>query len=152
MLYILLYRSSDDDAVTIIITLILLTLRILITVFCVNRAKKLNRDTGGWGIFGFFFPLIAFIWILCLETKYILKCKHCGFVMQSKIPNVEFCRRCFKDNEGKTKNDYSTISTANVKVPTKEELEKLNEIGQLRKNGMITEGEYLTIKKKILEE
>jgi hypothetical protein len=44
---------------------ILLLLRILISVivsiYCVNRADRLNQSKLLWGLFGFFFPPIAFI-------------------------------------------------------------------------------------------
>ena len=32
-----------------------------------NKAKELNRSTGGWGFFGFVSPIIAMIWINCLK-------------------------------------------------------------------------------------
>lgn len=41
--------------------------RILITVFCVNKAGKLNRSKFGWGFFGFFFPIITLIVILFMK-------------------------------------------------------------------------------------
>jgi len=41
--------------------------RILITVFCVIRAGELNRSKIGWGIFGFFLPIIALIVILFMK-------------------------------------------------------------------------------------
>ena len=44
-----------------ILSVISLFLRIGITVWVVNIAKKLNRDTVGWGFLTFFFPSIALI-------------------------------------------------------------------------------------------
>ncbi len=44
-----------------------LILRIIGVLVCVNKAKELNRDTGGWGFFGFVLPIIAMIWIYCLK-------------------------------------------------------------------------------------
>jgi len=38
-------------------------LRIVGAAVCVNKAKDLNRSTGGWGFFGFISPIIAMIWI-----------------------------------------------------------------------------------------
>lgn len=38
-------------------------LRIVIMAFCINKSGKLNRSKWGWGIFGFFMPLVAIIWI-----------------------------------------------------------------------------------------
>lgn len=40
-----------------------LILRIVGTLVCVNKAKNLNRSTGGWGFFGFVSPIIGMIWI-----------------------------------------------------------------------------------------
>jgi hypothetical protein len=36
-------------------------------VVCSNKAKELNRSSGGWGFFGFVSPIIAMIWINCLK-------------------------------------------------------------------------------------
>lgn len=47
--------------------IILLIVRILVTIYCVNKAKDLNRSQLGWGIFGFFIPIIAIIWIQFLK-------------------------------------------------------------------------------------
>ena len=44
-------------------------LRIIITVICVRKARELNRSTLGWGIFGFFLPIIAIIWIQFVKPK-----------------------------------------------------------------------------------
>lgn len=40
-----------------------LALRIVGVLVCVNKAKKLNRNEGGWGVFGFVSPILAMIWI-----------------------------------------------------------------------------------------
>ena len=53
-----------DEGVVVIIQLIL---RIVGAVVCVNKAKSLNRSTGGWGFFGFVMPIIAMIWIHCMK-------------------------------------------------------------------------------------
>jgi hypothetical protein len=49
-----------DEGVVVIIQLVL---RIVGIVVCVNKAKELNRSTGGWGFFGFVSPILAMIWI-----------------------------------------------------------------------------------------
>lgn len=46
-----------------ILVIIQFGLRIVGAVVCVNKAKSLNRSTGGWGFFGFVMPIIAMIWI-----------------------------------------------------------------------------------------
>jgi hypothetical protein len=45
------------------IVIIQLGLRIIGLLVCVNKAKELNRSTGGWGFFGFASPILAMIWI-----------------------------------------------------------------------------------------
>lgn len=44
-----------------------LILRIVGVVVCSNKAKELNRNSSGWGFFGFISPIIAIIWINCLK-------------------------------------------------------------------------------------
>ncbi len=46
-----------------IVLIVQLVLRIIGVVVCSNKAKELNRSTGGWGFFGFVSPIIAMIWI-----------------------------------------------------------------------------------------
>jgi hypothetical protein len=46
-----------------ILGLIQLALRIIGTAVCANKAVDLNRNAMGWGFFGFFFPIIAMIWV-----------------------------------------------------------------------------------------
>jgi len=55
----------------ILLQFFLFVLRIIITVYCVNKAKKLNRSVWGWGLFGFFIPVIALIWIQFMKPKMI---------------------------------------------------------------------------------
>ena len=47
----------------------LFILRIIITIYCINRARKLNRNVWGWGIFGFFLPIVALIWIQFMKPR-----------------------------------------------------------------------------------
>lgn len=49
--------------------LISLIIRIAAVFICRVRAKKLNRNVLNWGLFGFFLPVIAMIWIYCLGPK-----------------------------------------------------------------------------------
>ena len=51
---------EDGRAIFMIIGL---ALRIVGAVVCSNKAKELNRSTGGWGFFGFTSPIVAMIWI-----------------------------------------------------------------------------------------
>lgn len=55
----------DASALAGIIQLIL---RIVGAVVCSNKATKLNRNSTGWGFFGFFFPIIAMIWVHCIKS------------------------------------------------------------------------------------
>jgi hypothetical protein len=45
------------------VVIIQFVLRIVGVLVCVNKAKELNRSTGGWGFFGFVSPILAMIWI-----------------------------------------------------------------------------------------
>ena len=49
-----------DDGIIVIFQLIL---RVVGIIVCANKAKELNRSTGGWGFFGFASPILAMIWI-----------------------------------------------------------------------------------------
>ena len=51
------------------VTGLLLIFRIVITVYCVNKAGSLNRNKVGWGVFAFLIPLIALIWIQFIKPK-----------------------------------------------------------------------------------
>ncbi len=51
---------ADGRAIFMILGLVL---RIVGAVVCSNKAKELNRSTGGWGFFGFISPIVAMIWI-----------------------------------------------------------------------------------------
>jgi hypothetical protein len=42
---------------------IILIFRIFAVFYCIRKAKGLNRSSSGWGIFGFFAPILAMIWI-----------------------------------------------------------------------------------------
>ena len=46
-----------------VVLIIQLVLRIVGVIVCSNKAKELNRNTGGWGFFGFVSPILAMIWI-----------------------------------------------------------------------------------------
>lgn len=47
----------------------LLIIRVLAANYCTSRARLLNRNVLGWGIFGFVSPLLACLWIKGLRTK-----------------------------------------------------------------------------------
>ena len=46
-----------------LIPILAIVLRIVGSSVCSSKAGELNRSKGGWGIFGFAFPVIAMIWI-----------------------------------------------------------------------------------------
>ena len=66
---ILLQAQSPESAGLLVI--FQLVLRVVGAIVCRNKAKDLNRDTGGWGILGFFFPIVAMIWVHCLKPKVV---------------------------------------------------------------------------------
>jgi uncharacterized membrane protein len=51
---------EDSGGIFVILGLVL---RIVGVIVCSNKAKELNRSTGGWGFFGFIMPIVAMIWI-----------------------------------------------------------------------------------------
>jgi len=51
------------------IQVIILIIRIVITVYCVNKAKELNRSQLGWGVFAFIIPILAIIWIQFMKPR-----------------------------------------------------------------------------------
>ena len=59
---------EDGRAIFMILGLIL---RIVGAVVCSNKAKELNRSTGGWVVFGLAFPIIAMIWIQFMKPKMV---------------------------------------------------------------------------------
>jgi hypothetical protein len=53
----------SQDVEQLGLMLLVLGLRIAGIVVCSNKAKELNRNSVGWGFFGFFSPIVAMIWI-----------------------------------------------------------------------------------------
>lgn len=49
--------------------LILAAFRIGVTIYCANRADKMNRSGLGWGVLGFVFPIIALIAIHLVKPR-----------------------------------------------------------------------------------
>jgi hypothetical protein len=64
---LLLQSSSNDSAGFFLV--IQLILRIVGAFVCSNKAKELNREPAGWGIFGFLVPIVAMIWVYCMKPK-----------------------------------------------------------------------------------
>ena len=59
----------QDNGSGAMLMLFYLVIRIVGAVVCTNKAKELNRSTGGWGFFGFCMPVIAMIWVNCLKPN-----------------------------------------------------------------------------------
>jgi hypothetical protein len=53
----------------LIIVLLILLLKILTARYCAGKATALNRNAVGWGIFGFFAPIIAYFFINAMSAK-----------------------------------------------------------------------------------
>lgn len=62
-----LLQSGNDGGAAVFILIIGLALRFIGLSYCKNKAKELNRSTGGWATFGFFSPILAMIWISFLK-------------------------------------------------------------------------------------
>lgn len=52
----------------VVFRLLNLLFRIIFCIIVIRIAKSKNRNTVGWGIFGFCFPIVALIWIACLKV------------------------------------------------------------------------------------
>lgn len=59
------------DESRVFVTLAVVVLRIIGAIVCSSKAKALNRNTFGWGFFGFAMPIIAMIWVHCMKPKMI---------------------------------------------------------------------------------
>ena len=55
-----------------VVLIIQMVLRIVGSIVCSNKAKELNRSTGGWGLFGFLIPILAMIWIQFMKPVIVL--------------------------------------------------------------------------------
>lgn len=68
--YILISKGNNyNTEVSGIFGVIFLILRVFITIWVVNIAKKLNRDKTNWGFLAFFFPSLSLI-AIGLKKKY----------------------------------------------------------------------------------
>jgi len=106
----------DTDAAPVV-SIFLLAARIGAVVWCINIAKRQNRDSGGWGIFAFLLPSIALIILGCMkklkkpssdnsdkednEENYTYECVHCGHIQSD---DFEFCPNCKKNDDGQLAN------------------------------------------------
>jgi hypothetical protein len=102
--------------IILLLQIISLIIWIAIIIYCVNKADDLNRDKFGWGIFSFFFPIIAVIWIQFIDPIEDDE--------TSKIPN---------------KKPQIIINIQKTDTDLKDPLETLNE---LKAKGIITESEF----------
>jgi len=58
-----LVRLHDDENLyTGVVTFHTIT-KFIIAIWCTNLARKLNRKGRGWGVFGFFLPVLALLTI-----------------------------------------------------------------------------------------
>jgi hypothetical protein len=58
-------KVSISDILLFLGTLI----SIIVSIYCLKRAEKLNRSRFGWALFGFCLPLIAFIIIQFIKPR-----------------------------------------------------------------------------------
>lgn len=64
--------SESYGQFRVVLAIVSLILRIIITVWVVNIAKRQNRDTFGWGLFAFLLPSIALI-VIATRKKLFAK-------------------------------------------------------------------------------
>jgi hypothetical protein len=58
-----LLQQNGNGGIAGVFMILGLTLRIVGLFYCKNKAKELNRSSGGWGTFGFISPILAMILI-----------------------------------------------------------------------------------------
>jgi hypothetical protein len=46
-----------------LLAILFFVFRIVGAIYCAQKAIKLNRNPGGWAVFGLFLPIIAMIWV-----------------------------------------------------------------------------------------
>jgi hypothetical protein len=62
-----LLQQNGNGSIAGVLMFFGLILRIVGLFYCKDKAKELNRSTGGWATFGFLSPILAMIWISCLK-------------------------------------------------------------------------------------
>jgi hypothetical protein len=60
-------QAGIDGGMTGMFMILGLILRVIGLFYCKDKAKELNRSTGGWATFGFLSPIVAMIWINCIK-------------------------------------------------------------------------------------
>jgi len=58
-----------DEETILMVRILGFIIRIIVTVYCVNKASRLNRSQFGWGLFAFFIPIVAIIWIQFMKPN-----------------------------------------------------------------------------------
>lgn len=118
-----------DQQTYVLLSVILIILRIIITVYCINRAEVLQRSKLGWGFFGFILPLLALIWIQFVKSK-------------DKVLNPI-------SQEAKIISDNSTTIKSNPEIIDKLEVDDLEILNQqirslkkIKNEGLLSEIEF----------
>lgn len=62
-----LLQSGNDGGMRGMFMILGLILRVIGLFYCRDKAKELNRNSGGWATFGFLSPIVAMIWISCMK-------------------------------------------------------------------------------------
>jgi hypothetical protein len=62
-----------DPNIYIFTTIVLFILRIIITIYCINKATVLERNRTAWGLLGFLLPIVAIVWIQFIKPKNLSK-------------------------------------------------------------------------------
>jgi uncharacterized membrane protein YjfL (UPF0719 family) len=63
------YINMGNIGVSEILLLLGTLISIVVSIYCVRKAEKLNRNRFGWALFGFCLPLIAFIFIQFMKPR-----------------------------------------------------------------------------------
>lgn len=86
--------------------------RIVLTVWCINIAKRQNRDALGWGFFAFFLPSIALIIIGQLrKLKSDSQSENSKEDSQINVNKIKTPIRYIETKDGKTLEIHSSLET-----------------------------------------
>lgn len=109
---VLLFGGIKDEAVYSTVLIFGFLLRIILTIYCTNIAKRQNRDTFGWGFFALILPSLALIIIGLLrklKNNNLADQDNIGLDSQNQEPKIS--RILLRETtDGKTLQIHSSIS------------------------------------------
>lgn len=126
-----------DQDTYILLSIFLFILRIIITIYCTNKAGRLGKSKLGWGLFGFLLPLIALIWIQFVKPKKSVQSSGSQINKSSStngesIQNLERSLKKLKEKQLLTDTEYNEkivhLKSQEKELNIKQKTERLNEL------------------------